>query len=51
MLQRARVETELVQSGDARAAGGWRRRVLTGAFSYEHTGLGFCCSFYSELPV
>lgn len=58
MLRRARVETEPFQRGDARVAGGWRRRILTGAFSHEHTGLGFCCSFsvqsslfYSSIPI
>lgn len=58
MLRCARVETEPLQRGDARVAGGWRRRILTGAFSHEHTGLGFCCSFsvqsslfYSSIPI
>lgn len=37
-----------------RVARGWHRHILTGAFSYEHTGLGFCCFiinyyYYSEL--
>lgn len=42
MLHCAHVETEPFQRGDARVAGGWRSRVLTGAFSHEHPGLGFC---------
>lgn len=30
----------------ARSHRGWCGRILTGAFSDEHTGLGFCCSSF-----